>query len=220
MSSVPAQALDLRERRRVAGPPSSRSAAARTLSRCPRRERRFESTQNQRSHQQEDQEECGNKPKIKNDAVTGAKVKADSLTGGDIPESSLGKVPSATARTNATRSTARRPAISLQIVIRRKDLPALVNGGNVGASGDGGADDGTGDCATGERVISGGVRIAASGVDQAVSSSRPVKDSASTSSVPEDGFSGGNGWRGVASDSGGVAGNNPTAVQVFAICAS
>ena len=40
--------------------------------------------------------------KIKRNAVTGAKVKTDSLTGLDINESSLGKVPSATAADTAS----------------------------------------------------------------------------------------------------------------------
>jgi hypothetical protein len=43
--------------------------------------------------------------KIGANAVTGAKVKNDSLTGADILESSLGKVPSATAADSATNST-------------------------------------------------------------------------------------------------------------------
>jgi hypothetical protein len=44
-------------------------------------------------------------PKIKKNAVTGAKVKNDSLTGADVLESSLAKVPSATAADSATSAT-------------------------------------------------------------------------------------------------------------------
>jgi hypothetical protein len=42
---------------------------------------------------------------IKKNAVTGAKVKADTLTGADILESSLAKVPSATAADTAAKAT-------------------------------------------------------------------------------------------------------------------
>jgi hypothetical protein len=167
--------------------------------------------------------------KIKKNAVTGSKVKADALTGSDVNESKLGKVPSATTADTATTATTATNATKLNnkdaaaypssLVIRRKDLTPLANGSSSGALGDGSANDGTIYCAAGEHAIGGGVRIAAAGVDQAVSSSRPVKDTSSSASVPDDGGTA-LGWRGVASDSGGVAGNNPSDVQVYVYCAS
>jgi hypothetical protein len=169
---------------------------------------------------------------IARNAVTALKVKNNVLTGSDILESRLGKVPSATAADSATAAGTATTATTAtnatqlggkaagsyisNIVIRRKDLNALADTNTVGGAGDGGTNDGTVQCAAGERAIGGGMRIGAAGVDQALSSSRPVD----AGGIPADGSTAPTGWRAVASDSGGVAGNNPTDVQVFVICAS
>jgi hypothetical protein len=166
---------------------------------------------------------------IARNAVTGLKVKNNTLTGSDVLESALGKVPSATAADSATAAgTATTATNSTQlggkaagayisnIVIRRKDLAPLADTSSVGGAGDGSNNDGTVQCAAGERAIGGGMRIANAGVDQALSSSRPVD----AGGIPADGSTAPTGWRAVASDSGGVTGNNPSDVQVFVICAS
>jgi len=130
-------------------------------------------------------------------AVKGIDVKNDALTGADVLESSLAGVID-------------------NVVIRRKDLAPLADASTTGGAGDGSANDGTVLCQGGERAIAGGVRIANAGVDQAISASRPVD----AGGLPADGSTAPTGWRGVASDSGSVAGNNPSSVEVFVVCAS
>jgi hypothetical protein len=162
--------------------------------------------------------------KLAGDAVSGSRVKNDSLTGADIKESTLAKVPSAAAAdaaTNATNATAlggkAAGSYASNVVVRTKALIDLANNDRVGATGDGGTNDGTVMCAAGERAVGGGMKIQAAGVDQAIASSRPVIDA--SGGTPADGATP-LGWRSVAVDSGSVAGNNPTTVSAYAICVS
>lgn len=157
---------------------------------------------------------------LKKNAVTSPKVKNGSLTGSDVLESSLGRVPSADTALNSTQLGGK-PASAFvsSIVTRVKNLDALANNSTVGDADDGGSNDGTVRCHSGERAIGGGVRIETAGPDQAVVASRPVAPGSSTA-IPADGSTTADGWRGVAGDNGGTTGDNPSAVQVFAICAS
>ena len=159
--------------------------------------------------------------KIKKNAVTGTKAKNDSLTGADVLESSLGKVPSATAATsadtaaNANALGGKAPAAyPSNVVIRQKTL-TLANDSTAGSAFDGGANDGTVQCAQGERAIGGGVRIDTALKDQYVITSRPTVGAGGT--VPVNGGTA-DGWRGVVGDNGDIAGGS--AAEVFAVCAS
>lgn len=162
--------------------------------------------------------------KIANNAVTGAQVKNGTLTGADLRESSLAKVPSAAradsaATANNALELGGRPASGFpsRFVVRSKELNPLGNGSTVGGSGDGSKDDGTVQCAAGEQAIGGGARNVASGKDQAVVSSRPTDNT--VAGVPADGTAA-SGWRTLVADDGSYAGDNPTAITVFVICAS
>ena len=162
-------------------------------------------------------------PKVRNRSLTGSDLKKKSVTGANVLESTLAKVPSsaaADASLNSAKLGGKPPAGYVsRIVTRTKTLHDLTNGDTVGDADDGGTGDGTVRCHSGEHVIGGGVRIASSGPDQAVVTSRPVAPGSSLA-VPVDGSTTANGWRGVAADDGSDPGDNPGPVQVFAICAS
>jgi hypothetical protein len=161
---------------------------------------------------------------LKAKSVTAPKIAKDAVTGAAVKESSLAKVPSAAkADSAATASNAlalggkEAAGYVSTVVVRSKALEPLANNAVVGGAGDGGKDDGTVQCPSGESAISGGARNVVSGKDQAIVSSRPTD--ATVAGVPADGTAA-SGWRTVVGDSGSEAADNPTEITVFVVCAS